>query len=264
MRCNEGRSHIDDVRDESLAAALSSGLAVNDRSERGPRRRPTRSSCACRRRSRVQGPGPGPGARRGRGFVASAPEGPARRPPVDDLPRHDPRPVPRAASKRLRPRGRPGLRPGVRAGARQPRRSARPARGVPRLVGGVDAGGHRARRRAPPRIATTVHELSRPTPPSWPSCSRTCSATSTSRSSTSSRCCASGWAWTSGRSSTQRPPSRSGSCPSARARRRWPLHPGRPVLPLLARASVRLHRPIHRARRRHQPGDATPRGGARR
>ena len=50
-----------------------------------------------------------------------------------------------------------------------------------------------------------------------------------------------------------------GFMPFPRARRRRPLHPGRPVLPLLAGARVRLHRPVRRARRRHQLRDATPR-----
>ena len=50
--------------------------------------------------------------------------------------------------------------------------------------------------------------------PSWPSSSRTRSATSTSRSSTSSRCSPTTSASTCGRRSTRRPPSRSGSCGS--------------------------------------------------
>ena len=41
--------------------------------------------------------------------------------------------------------------------------------------------------------------------------------------------------------------------------RRRPLHPGRSLLPGLARPRVRLHRPLHRARRRHQLRDAAPR-----
>ena len=47
----------------------------------------------------------------------------------------------------------------------------------------------------------------------------------------------------------------------ARAGRRRALHPGRPVLPLLAGPRVRLHRPLHRARRRRQRRHAAPRGG---
>ncbi len=50
--------------------------------------------------------------------------------------------------------------------------------------------------------------------PSWPSCSRTRSATSTSRSSTSWRCTPTSSASTCGTSSTPPPPSRSGSCGS--------------------------------------------------
>ena len=44
----------------------------------------------------------------------------------------------------------------------------------------------------------------------------------------------------------------------ARTRRRRSLHPGRSVLPRLARPRVRLHRSVHRARRRHQLRDAAP------
>ena len=50
----------------------------------------------------------------------------------------------------------------------------------------------------------------------------------------------------------------------ARPRGRRPLHPGRPVLPVVARPRVRLRRSLHRARRRHQPGDAAPRRRPRR
>ncbi len=56
-----------------------------------------------------------------------------------------------------------------------------------------------------------------PAPPRWPSCSRTPSGWSTSPWSTSWRRCAPTRASTCGRSSTRRPPSRSGSCPSSPA-----------------------------------------------
>ena len=54
--------------------------------------------------------------------------------------------------------------------------------------------------------------------------------------------------------STPRRPSRTGSCASTRARDGRPLPAGRPVLPRLQGARVRLPDRVHRARRQGQPG----------
>ena len=50
----------------------------------------------------------------------------------------------------------------------------------------------------------------------------------------------------------------------ARSGRRRALHPGRSLLPVVARPRVRLHRPLHRGGRRHQLRDAAPRRRPRR
>ena len=263
---NAGRSPIDDVSDDRLRG----------RPRRRPQRRrperprtwptPTSSSSASRRRS------------------------PARRTPISGRCCRPPRssantsaPVSSSSSSRRPSRGRrPGrsaqalervgpprrrrLRPRVRPGARQPGRSGERLEGRPAPRRRDDPG----RRRTAPqpssaRSTTTSSSCPRPTPPSSRSSSRTSSGTSTSRSSTSSRCCASGWASTSGRSSTPRRPSRSGSCAS----RPGPgvgghCIPVDPVLPRLAGTRVRLRRSLRRARRRHQPRDAAPRRRPRR
>ena len=69
----------------------------------------------------------------------------------------------------------------------------------------------------------------RPRRPSWPSCWRTPSGTSTSPWSTRSRCSPTTSASTSGRRSTRRPPSRSASCVHPGPGRRRALPADRPV-----------------------------------
>ena len=209
---NARTSPIDDVSDERLGAALDGGLrvVVAGRRARCPRR--TRSSSASRRRSRR------PRTRTSRRSCRAAETirehlraGPADRPPVDDVPRHDDRSVPRGR-RAERADGRHRLRPRLRPRAGEPRRPRQRQRRASRAS---SARRRRRPRSGPPRCCATSTTRSsscrRRTRPSWRSCSRTSSATSTSRSSTSSPCCASGWASTSGRSSTRRPRSRSGS-----------------------------------------------------
>ena len=143
---------------------------------------------------------------------------PAGRPRVDDLPGHDAR-APAADPRGDRPAGRRRLPPGLLARARRSgQRDLRPGqhaedhrRPHPRL---------RRQGRGPLRHASASRS-SRSPPPRWPrwrSCSRTSSARSTSRSSTSSGCSPSAWTSTSTRSSTPPRPSRSATCASSRAR----------------------------------------------
>ena len=85
---------------------------------------------------------------------------------------------------------------------------------TPKVVSGIDAGSPRARsRRFYDRLvdADRAGRLARRRP-SWPSCSRTPSGTSTSPWSTSWRCSPTTSASTSGRRSTRPRPSRSASC----------------------------------------------------
>ena len=131
---------------------------------------------------RVQGPGPRAGARRRGAGAPRAAGGPARHPAVDDLPGHHHRPVPRGAGAD-RPPGRRGLRPGLRPRARQP---GRPGERRPATSRALSARRRPRRPGGPPPCCGTPTTGSwssaRPTPPRWPSCSRTRSATSTSRS----------------------------------------------------------------------------------
>ena len=144
-------------------------------------------------------------------------QGPARRARVHDLPRHDAR-APRAAARGVRPARRRGLQPRLLARARRPRphrlHAAQHAEGRRRPHPGLHASapssstGASATRSCPSRPRRS---------PSSPSCWRTSSARSTSRSSTRWRCSPTAWASTSGRSSTPRRPSRSASRASTRA-----------------------------------------------
>ena len=91
-------------------------------------------------------------------------------------------------------------------------------RNTPKIVGGLTpACLERARRAVRAGLRPRSCRSRAPRRPSCRSCSRTSSARSTSRSSTSWRCCATGWASTSGRSSTPPPPSPTASCASSPA-----------------------------------------------
>ena len=152
---------------------------------RGPRGRsrprPMRCSCASRRRSHDKDPdlaGPVCGGLR----VRRAPPRPAGRPPIHDLPGHDPRPVPRRARAR-----RPARRASTSTSPSRRSASTRATRRAPRATSrGWSAG--RPRRPPPEPPACSAPSTPRSTssrartPPSSPSCSRTCSATSTSPS----------------------------------------------------------------------------------
>ena len=98
--------------------------------------------------------------------------------------------------------------------------------------------------------------------PSWPSCSRTPSGTSTSPWSTSWRCSPTTSASTCGRPSTRPPPSRSAIMrftPGPGRRRALPAD--RPVLPVVAGgAHARPALPVRRAGQRHQQPHARLRG----
>ena len=116
---------------------------------------------------------------------------------------------------------RPGSAPAATSiSPSRPSGSTRAIRRAPAAASRASWAARRPRRRE--RAAALLRAHQRPgrrscprrTRPSWRSSSRTSSATSTSRSSTSSPCSASGWASTSGRSSTPRRPSRSASCAS--------------------------------------------------
>ena len=174
---NAGTSPIDDISDERLRTASSTrpervrpvrdrscgrrcDLRVRPDADHHDRRIPTSArSCRAARRS------------------AALRAGPAHRPPVDDVPGHDDRPVPRG-HRAQRARGRHGLRPRLRARngstrAIRPVPARRPAAGR-----GHDAGRHRARRGAAADHQRQRHRAHpRPTPPSWRSCSRTSSET---------------------------------------------------------------------------------------
>ena len=110
--------------------------------------------------------------------------------------------------RRLPPRLQPGAhRPGQpRPGTSSTRRRSSPGIDAASLERGP--GVLRHGRRARPCRSPTARR------PSWPSCSRTRSGTSTSRWSTSWRCSRTTSASTSGRRSTRRRPSRSASCGS--------------------------------------------------
>ena len=96
-----------------------------------------------------------------------------------------------------------------------PGRTDHTMRTTPKVVGGLTEAERRPRRGA--LRAHLRRDRARRLAggrPRWPSCWRTSSARSTSRSSTSCRSCATGWASTSGRSSTRPRPSPTGSCAS--------------------------------------------------
>ena len=210
----EGRSHIEDIPDERLQArarALHVHHALR-RAARGrgdPRLRPDAADAQPR-----AGPRAAAERRAGAG-------------------RRDPRAASSSCSSRRRSRARrastcvplleeSGLRAGRGLRARLLARARRP--GPHRLHAAHDAEGRRrpdagAAPSAPSSStgasATTSCRSRRPRSPSSRSCSRTSSARSTSRSSTSWRCSPTAWGSTSGRSSTRPRPSRSASCASS-------------------------------------------------
>ena len=148
-------SPIDDITDERLAAALTSGLAGRDpgRGAARRRRRDLRVRADAdqhRRRIPISGrcsPRPGSSA------TTSARS--ARRPPIDDLPGHHHGTVPRRSSRRA------GSRAGIDFDlAYAPERvnpgdPASARADVPRLVGGIDAGRRRRGRRRCSVTSTT-------------------------------------------------------------------------------------------------------------
>ena len=95
-----GRSPIDDITDERLRPPSPAGSASSSR------RQPSLADADVDLRLRpdadheVEGPGPRPGPERRRADPRASPRRPADRPPVDDVPGHDDRPVPRGARAR--------------------------------------------------------------------------------------------------------------------------------------------------------------------
>ena len=211
---NARHSPIDDISDERLAAALEGGLRVVGPDDARPREVDALFVCVPTPITPTKDPDLGPvlaaaafvrdGLRAGQLVVLQS----------TTFPGTTTGPFREVVEALRADRGR-RLRPGLRPRAGQPRRPGqlRPGRAAP---GRRHDPGRRppARRRSSGGSTTGSSRCPRPTRPRWPSSSRTRSATSTSRSSTSSPCCASGWASTCGRSSTPRRPSRSGSCAS--------------------------------------------------
>ena len=178
-------SPIDDITDERLSTARHR-VGLSDHA--GPRpaiaRRRTPSSCACRRRSRrPRTPTSGRCARGGVQVATTSGAGQLIVLQSTTFPGTTTGPFREVLEESGLKAGR-RLRPRLRARAGQPRRprerrARRPAarrrarRRRPRARRGAALGGINDTRRRSCR---------RPTPPRWPSCSRTRSATSTSRS----------------------------------------------------------------------------------
>ena len=257
---NAGTSPIDDISDERLRTALSAASACAPRPR--PILRPSmRSSSASRPRSpRPRIPTSAPVLSAAETIRGSIRAGPAHRAPVDDVPGHHDRPVPRG-HRAQRPHGRHRLRPRLRAGTREPGRSGQCQQGDPAAGRGGDArrhlarGGpaadhqrqrhraHLARRRrageaARERLPQREHRVRQP-------------ARAAVRAD-GSRCLG-------GHQRRGHEALRLHEVHAGPGRRRA-LHPGRSVLPRVARPRVRLHRPVHRARRGHQLRDAAARG----
>ena len=91
-------------------------------------------------------------------------------------------------------------------------------RNTPKVVGGITPACLDRADDLYSRVCDHIVRVSTPEAAERPSCSRTSSARSTSRSSTNWRCSPSAWESTSGRSSTLRRPSRTASCASSQVR----------------------------------------------
>ena len=264
--CCAGRSPIDDISDERLAAALAGGLRVRRRRTSRSRRRPTPSSCACRRRSRRP---------------RTPTSGPVMRPPRRSAPHLRAgqlivlqsttfpgttigpfREVLEASGLRRRRRFRPRLR--ARAG--EPRRPGQ--RGARRSRVWSAATTPAATTRAAAllrRINDQVVELSSPDAAELAKLLENVfrNVNIALVNQLALLCERMGLdVWEVIDAAATKPFGFMRFTPGPGRRR--PLHPGRPVLPVVAGARVRLHRPLHRARRRHQPRDAAPRRRPRR
>ena len=208
---NAGTSPIDDIEDARLPAALGSGLRVVAPADAAIPDADAIFVCVPTPITTTKDPDLAPVLSAAATIRDNIRRGPARDPPVHDVPGTTTGPF-REIVEESGPQGRHRLRPRLRPRAGQPGRSGQRQQGRPAPRRGDHAARPRpARRRSCAGSTTRSSSCPRPTRRSSPSSSRTSSATSTSRSSTSSRCCASGWASMSGRSSTPRRRSRSGS-----------------------------------------------------
>ena len=261
-----GRSPIDDIDDARLRRGLEARLPRSSRPEE--RRTRGRRDVVVRLRPdpdhEGQGPRPRAGALGRRPRREHAPPGQLVVLQSTTFPGTTDRPVPDGA-RAVGPRRRPRLRPRVRPRAGQPRR---PGQRAPRRSRGSSAARRRrprpARRPSSRRINTTVHELSSPDAAELAKLLENVfrNVNIALVNQLALLCERMGLdVWEVIDAAATKPfgfmPFRPGPG------RRRPLHPGRPVLPLVARPAVRLRRPLRRARRRHQPRDAPPRRGPR-
>ena len=180
---NAGTSPIDDVTDERLAAALAGGLRVVSPDEADLAAADAIFVCVPTPITSTKDPDLAPvlaaaetirgGLRAGQLIVLQSTTFPGTTtgPFREVLERERPQGRRRTSTSPSRPER---VNPGDPASA---------SKGVPRLVGATTPGGHEARGRAARATSTTTSSrCARPTPPSSASCSRTSSATSTSRS----------------------------------------------------------------------------------
>ena len=250
---------VRELRARSFPHRRHHGRTTRRRDRDEPARRDGRCSVARHRRCHLrvcpdadhqgQGPGPRTGARSRANRRGPPAARPARDPPVHDVSGHHVGSVPGD------PRGvgadrRDGLRPRLRARAREPRRPGERRADDPAPRGRAHAGrdgpcrpapqpDQRPRRRADlarrrgdgeaarehvPQRQHRVHQPARPAV----------------RADGPRRV---------GGHRRRRDQAVRVHALHARPRRRRPLHPGGPVLPVVARPGVRLHRPLHRAAR---------------
>ena len=257
---------IDDVSDERLgdgARCAACGSCSPDdvgdvRGGRDLRLRPDADH-------RDQGPGPRPGPARRRDDPRTRPHGPADRPPVDDVPGHDDRPVPRG------PRAERPARPATTSTS--PSRPSGSTRAIRRARRRASRGSSaRRRRQATTRAAALLRnindqvvELSSPDAAELAKLLENVfrNINIAFVNQLALLCERMGLdVWEVIDAAATKPfgfmkftpgPGVGGHC-----------IPVDPVLPVVARPRVRLHRPLHRARRRHQLRDAAPRRRPRR
>ena len=261
---NAGSSPIDDVSDARLAAALASGLSVVAPDDARMAEADAIFVCVPTPITTTKDPDLAPVLSAAETIRDPPARGPARHPPVDDVPRHDDRTVPRGP-RADRPRGRRGLRSRLRAGAGQPGRPGERQQGRAAAGRGDHRRRHRTRRRAAAQhqrarrhdvVAGRGRAVQAPR-------ERLPQRQHRVRQQPRPAVRADGPRRLGGHQRGRDEAVRLHEVHAGSGRRR-PLHPGGPVLPGLARARVRLHRSLHRARRRHQLRDAAPRRRPRR
>ena len=114
-----GRSPIDDIDDERLGRGLASGLRISTTDDADPSAVDAVVVCVPTPITSTKDPDLRPVLAAADYLCGRLRRGPAHHPAVDDVPRHDERPVPRG-TRTERSARRDRLRPRVRAGARQP------------------------------------------------------------------------------------------------------------------------------------------------